>query len=84
MKYMDHAFMEHAYTVKVSVYGILYFKMHRIKCNGDGGSCAPWWLASAYSGNTNNACNVDNNGSPDCYHVNSPYFCVPVCFRISA
>ncbi len=57
---------------------------HRIKRNGDGGSRAPWWLASAYSGNTNNACNVDNNGSPDCYHVNSPYFCVPVCFRISA
>lgn len=57
---------------------------HRIKHNGDGGSRAPWWLVSAYSGYAYYACYVSSNGTPDYYNVSNPSFGVPVCFRISA
>lgn len=57
---------------------------HRIKHNGNGGSRAHWWLASAYSGNPGYACYVSSYGNPGNNGVNYPNYGVPVCFRISA
>lgn len=54
-----------------------------IKGSGDGGSRCHWWLASAYSGNSANACKVNSGGGADYYYA-SLASRVPVCFRIAA
>ena len=68
-----------------SVYEPLeYYKdrRNRMKGEGKGKDTCNWWLASAHSGASNNACHVSNYGNANYYHVNYPYIGVPLCFQI--
>ena len=57
--------------------------LSRIKGAGNGGSRCNWWLASVRSGDSTNACAVNNRGLADLWNASYSHH-VPVCFRITA
>ena len=60
-----------------------YYKTsaNRVKKRGHSGSASAWWERSPYSGNTNNACNVNSDGTANNNNVNNtnglaPFGCI--------
>jgi len=54
---------------------------HRIKTNMNGDRVS-WWLSSAASNNTNNACYVSGSGFAGSYYASNSSICLPLCFCI--